>query len=85
MLVEMPPRPIMHIRPVSDIWVSACQVGCGPLLTSVSANNGTAATRHSHANRSNIGTPGARRSSRLPAAKLSGEIINIANAPTLKS
>ena len=83
--METPPRPIMHIRPVSDIWVSACQVGCGPLLTSVSASNGTAATRHSHANRSNIGTPCARRSSRLPAAKLSGEIIRIAKALTLKS
>ena len=44
-----------------------------------------AATRHSHANRSNIGAPCARRSRRLPAAKLSGEIIRIANAPTLKS
>ena len=75
----------MHIRPVSDIWVSACQVGCGPLLASVNKSNGTAATRHSHANRSNIGTSGARRSKRLPAAKLSGEIINIANAAMLKS
>ena len=46
----------MQIRPVSDMWVSACQVGSGPLLTSVNTNSGSAATRHSHANRSNIGT-----------------------------
>ena len=75
----------MQIRPVSDMCVSACQVGCGPLLTSVSANSGTAATRQSQANRSNIGTPCARRSSRLPTAKLTGEIISTAKAPTLKS
>jgi hypothetical protein len=54
-------------------------------VTSVSANSGIAAARHSHANRSNIGTSCARRSSRLPTAKLTGEIISTANAPTLKS
>ncbi len=75
----------MQTRPVSDICVSACQVGCGPLLTSVSTNSGTAAARHSHANRSNIRTSCARRNKRLPTAKLTGEIIRTANAPTLKS
>src|SRR6478609_4706083 len=57
MLVEMPPRPSMQSRPVSDICVSACQVGCAPLLTNVSANSGTAAARQSQAKRSNIGAP----------------------------
>ena len=54
-------------------------------LTSASANSGSGGIRHSHANRSNIGTSRARRSSRLPIAKLIGEIISTANAPTLKS
>ena len=64
---------------------SACQVACGPLATNVNANSGSAATRHSHANRSNIGALLARRSSRLPIAKLIGQIISTAKAPTLKS
>ena len=75
----------MQTRPVSDICVSACQVGCGPLVTSVSASSGTAATRHSQVQRSNIGTSCARRSSRLPIAKATGEISSTAKAPTLKS
>ena len=56
-----------------------------PWGASVSANSGIAATRHSHANRSNIRTSCARRSSKLPMAKLTGQIISTANAPTLKS
>ncbi len=75
----------MQTSPVNDICDSACQVGCGPLLSSVSVNSGIAAARHSHANRSNIGAPLARRSNRLPTAKLIGEIISTANAGTLKS
>jgi hypothetical protein len=55
------------------------------LLTSVSTDSGIAAARHSHANRSNIRTSCARRNSRFPTAKLTGEIISTANAPTLKS
>ena len=75
----------MQTRPVGDICDSACQVACGPSASSVSANSGSGGTRQSHANRSNIGTPLARRSNRLPIAKLIGEIISTAKAPTLKS
>src|SRR5712671_6836958 len=81
----MPPRPSMQTRPVDDMCDSACHVGCGPLVKSVSADSGNAAARHSHANRSNILTSCARRSSRFPIAKLIGQIITTANAPTLKS
>ena len=75
----------MQTRPVSDIWISECQVACGPSVSSASANSGSGGTRHSQANRSNIGTSLACRSSRLPIAKLIGEIISTANAPALKS
>src|SRR5882757_6439164 len=85
MLVEMAPRPSTQARPATDMCDNACQVGCGPLLTSVSTDSGTAAARHSQANRSNIRTSCARRSNKLPTAKLTGEIISTANAPTLKS
>src|SRR6266436_2983337 len=81
----MPPRPSMQTRPVNDMCDSACHVGCGPLVKSVNADSGNAAARHSHANRSNILTSCARRSSRFPIAKLIGQIITTANAPTLKS
>ena len=57
----------------------------GPSVTSASANSGSGGTRQSQANRSNIGTPFARRSNRLPIAKMTGEIISTAKAPTLKS
>src|SRR6202035_2571392 len=73
MLVEMPPIASMQEKPVSDICDSACQVAYGPSTNSVSANRGIAATRHSHENRSNIGTSLARRSNRLPTAKLIGQ------------
>ena len=75
----------MLIRPVGDICDSECQVACGPSVSSVSANSGSGGTRQSHANRSNIGTPLARRSNRLPTANVIGEIISTAKAPTLKS
>ena len=64
---------------------SACQVACGPSMARASANSGSGGTRQSHANRSNIGTSWARRSNRLPIAKLTGEINSTAKAPTLKS
>ena len=85
MLVETAPTVRMLITPVSDIFCSECQAGCAPSTISVSASNGTADARQSHANRSNIGTSRARRSSRLPTAKLTGQIISTAKAPTLKS
>ena len=75
----------MQTIPVGDICDSACQVGFGPTVTNVSANSGMAAHRHSQANRSNIRAPCAGRSSRLPTAKLIGEIISTAKAPMLKS
>ena len=56
-----------------------------PSATSARASNGSGGTRHSQANRSNIGTSRARRSSKLPIAKVTGEINNTAKAPTLKS
>ena len=77
--------PSMHSRTFSDMCESACHVGCAPSLTSVSASSGTAAIRQSQVDKSNIGTPGARRSRRLPAAKQIGENINTAKAETLKS
>ena len=46
---------------------------------------GIAAIRLSQVDRSNIGAPCTRRSRRLPIANMIGEIIRIANAPTLKS
>ena len=85
MLVEIAPMARMLTTPVGDILRSECHAGCAPSTISVSANSGTADVRQSHANRSNIGTSRARRSSRLPTAKLIGEIISTAKAPTLKS
>src|SRR5258708_13434721 len=61
--------------------MSEFNVACGPSVASASANNGSGGTRHSQANRSNIGTSLACRSRRLPIAKLIGEIISTANAP----
>ena len=75
----------MLVMPFGDICISECHVVCGPSITSVSANSGSGGTRHSHANRSNIGTFCARRSNRLPIAKLIGAVISTAKAPTLKS
>ena len=83
--MEIAPSQSMQTKPVSDICVNACQVGCGPLLTKVNASRGMAATRHSHVQRSNIGTSCARRSNRLPIAKVIGEISSTEKAPTLKS
>jgi len=81
----MAPSASMQSSVASDIWISASTVGATPSPTSASANSGTAEVRHSHANRSNIGTPCARRSRRLPMAKLIGEIISTAKTLTLKS
>ncbi len=75
----------MQTRPVGDMCTSAYSVGRSPSKASVSASSGIAAVRQSQANRSNIGTRWARRSSRLPTAKLTGQIISTAKAATLKS
>ena len=75
----------MLTKPVGDICHSECHVACGPSATSANASSGSGGTRQSHANRSNIGTSRARRSNRLPIAKLTGEINSTAKAPTLKS
>ena len=75
----------MLIQPVGDICHSACQVARGPSTANASANSGSGGTRQSHANRSNIATSLACRSSRLPIAKLTGEIISTAKAAMLKS
>jgi hypothetical protein len=73
------------MRTLSDMCDSACHVGCAPSPTTASASSGTAAIRQSQVDKSNIGTPGACRNNRLPAAKKIGENINTAKAWTLKS
>src|SRR5664279_1802919 len=85
MEVEIAPTNSMLIQPVVDICASECQVACGPSTTNASTSSGSGGTRHSHANRSNIGTSLACRSRRLPIAKLTGAIISTAKARTLKS
>src|SRR3982075_1995558 len=85
MLVETAPMKSMLAQPVGDICASDCQVARGPSTANANAKSGSGGTRQSQANRSNIATSLACRSNRLPIAKLTGEIISTANAPTLKS
>src|SRR3984885_6812216 len=85
MLVESAPTKSMLPPPVGDICTSALHVARGPSMANASASNGNGGSRQSQANRSNIGTSLACRSKRLPMAKLTGEIISTAKAPTLKS
>ena len=79
MLVVTPPMKSMQIdRPSTEACVSACHVGAGPFETSVSSDQ-AAPPRRGTATRT--GRTSARhwpcRSSRLPTAKLTGEIMII--------
>src|ERR1700712_1648899 len=85
MQVEIAPMNNMLAQPVGDSDSSECHVANGPSMANASASNGSGGTTQSQANRSNIGTSLACRSRRLPTAKLTGEVISTAKAPTEKS